>query len=195
MSGTIWIWSHLQAGLLLSAGLSLLLGATGRGRTAAVIAAGALFPLLPIDGVDLAGRLYAHSGALSLTGLVLLAVFVTRRLGGPELLPLNQRRGWRFGIVVLGLLLYPMSLGLGEFDPYGLGFAGLPLPALLAATAVLLWFTGRRPGAMLLLAVLWCWLLGLGESDNLWDYLLDLWTFLAALFIWIRRAFTSRFRD
>jgi len=44
-----------------------------------------------------------------------------------------------------------------------------------------------RPGrrywavALLLLVVLWAWLLGLGESQNLWDYLIDPWLVLYAV--------------
>ncbi len=186
MSASIWLWAHLQASLLLAAALCLLPIQSGRGRTMGAIATGLLLPLLPLDGVDLAGMLYGHVGALSLTGLALLAVFSVRRFGGPDLLPPAQRSGWQRGLILLALPLYLMALGYGAFDPYGMGFKGPLLPLALGVTALLLWFTGKRPSSLLLLAVLWCWLLGLGESDNLWDYLLDLWTVLAALLIQVR---------
>ncbi len=183
MSASIWLWAHLQASLLLTAALCLLPLRPGRSRTMGIVAAGLLIPLLPLDGLDLAGHLYGHGGAISLPGLALLAAFTVPRFGGPDLLPPAQRRGWQRALILLALPLYSMALGYGPFDPYGMGFGGPLLPLALAVTAALLWFIGNRPSALLLLAVLWCWLLGLGESDNLWDYLLDLWTLLAALWI------------
>ncbi len=188
MSVSVWLWAHLQSTLLLSALLCLAPLPPGRGRAVGIAAAALLIPLLTLGGIDLAGRLYAHSGALSLPGMTLLAAFVTHRLGGPTLLPPAEREGWLRALPLLALLLYPPSLGLGGFDPYGLGFADPGLPVILVFAALLLWFSGRRASALLLSAILWGWLLGLGESDNLWDYLLDAWTALAALAIQARSA-------
>ena len=194
MSAGIWLWAYLQAALLLTSALCLLPVQAGRGRTLGAVSAGLLLPLLPLDSVHLAGLLYGHSGALSLPGLALLAAFSVRRLGGPDLLPPTQRRGWRLGLVLLALALYPMALGLGTLDSYAMGYGDPALPIAVAVMAALLWFRGIRTSALLLLAVLWCWLLGLGESHNLWDYLLDVWTMLAALLIQSRKFIAGRRR-
>jgi hypothetical protein len=187
MSATVWIWAHLQAGLLLTFAVSRLPIRHHRGGNFAAVALGFLASLLPLGRVDLAGYLYGHSGAISITGLALLATIVLERLGGPSLLPDARRIVWHRGVLLLALLLYPMALGLGPFDPYGLGFGGLLLPLVLATAAILAWFTDSRAIALLLLAVIWGWLLKLGESDNLWDYLLDIWTVLVVLAIELRR--------
>jgi hypothetical protein len=73
----------------------------------------------------------------------------------------------------LGLALYPLTLGLGPHDPYRLGF-GDPrlLGALVALAALALVLRRLGPAALVSLAVL-AWAVDLGESRNLWDYLLD----------------------
>jgi len=76
-----------------------------------------------------------------------------------------------------------MALGWGAFDPYALGFNGLWLPLAVSAVAVLLWFGPDRVAALVILAALWCWQLGVGESNNLYDYLIDAWTLIAVLSI------------
>jgi len=181
MSISVWLWAHLQTGLLLVAGLCLLpahvRSSRGLKALAAILGLGA--PLLPLHAVDLAGLVYAHAGALCVPGLALLATFSAGRLGNPGLVPADQRSAWKWGLMVLALALYPMALGLGDFDPYGLGFSGPTLPLALCMAALWAWFGGYRHTAILLLAVLWSWLLGLGESVNLWDYLLDVWSVLA----------------
>ncbi len=85
------------------------------------------------------------------------------------------------GAATIGVLLYPTALGLGPFDPYAMGFANPLLPLLLSTAAAVVWWRGQRATAVVLLAVLGSWLLALGESQNLWDYLLDAWLWLYAL--------------
>jgi hypothetical protein len=75
-----------------------------------------------------------------------------------------------------------MALGLSAFDPYALGFAGPArgLLLVLSLLALFAWWGGR---ILLLLAILLgigAYRLGLLESSNLWDYLLDPWLAVAA---------------
>jgi hypothetical protein len=139
---------------------------------------------LPLGDPDPSAYLYAYTGALSLPTLALIVALAGRRLWSLEILPLRDRRAMLTGAAAVGLLLYPMALGLGPFDPYAMGFAGPLLPLLLAAAAAAAWWRGLRATAVVLLAVLWGWLLALGESQNLWDYLLDAWLWLYAL-LWL----------
>ena len=99
----------------------------------------------------------------------------------------------RFPVVLFfaGLALYPMALGLGYFDSYALGYQ--PWFALLVSfVAAVTWWQPQN----LVIAV---WLTGsllahffrVGESDNLFDYLLDPISFILAL-IWVTRFLISR---
>jgi len=192
MTASIWLWSHLQATLLLALLFSLLPLQGAATRRVLIPLAALALPLWPLGTIDAAGFLYGYLGALSLPGLALLGALLLRRLGGTELLTARERHWWRAALLFGALLLYPMALGLGPFDPYGLGFSGPLLPSCLAALAILAWFTALRSGALVLLAALWAWQLRLGESANLWDYLLDPWTALALLGVEIRRLLSRR---
>jgi hypothetical protein len=86
-----------------------------------------------------------------------------------------------FTITVGGLLLYPLALGLGNWDVYRLGWGapGLWLVMLLIAMVARLKKFWLLP-SLLALALLG-WTAGVLESTNLWDYLLDPWLFLMAI--------------
>jgi len=193
MSLTATLWSQLQAALLLLLPFCLLpQGLRDKPilrSAAALLALGLAF--LPLGSPQPSAWLYAYSGALSLPTLALLANLVSRRLWSREILPQPDRRLLLIGAAVAGLLLYPMALGLGPFDPYALGQTGPVLPLLAAAAAGLAWWRGRRGAALVLLAALWCWLPTLGESANLWDYLLDGWLWLYAL-TWVSFRLVTR---
>jgi hypothetical protein len=173
------LWAHGQTGLLLLA-LACLLPAPLRRLTWIVPSALAL-AWLPVAHLDLAAFVYAYSGALSVPTLVLLGGWVGRRTLGGRGLPGPERRALLLGGALAALLLYPMSLGLGGLDPYGLGYSGVTPALLLAAVTLLAWWSGLRIAPLAGLAALWAWLLGLGESANLWDYLVDGWLALGAL--------------
>lgn len=183
MSHSAAIWAHIQTALLLLLPLCLLpetlrhtrIVRTGTPLMVFVVA------LMPLEVPNPGAFLYAYAGALSIPTLSLLAALASRRLWALEILPQRDWRALLSGAAAAGLLLYPMALGLGPFDPYTLGFAGPLLPLLLAATIATAWWCGLHATAVVLLAVLWGWLTALGESQNLWDYLLDPWLWIYAL--------------
>ncbi len=182
MSLSTALWAHLQAALLLLVPICLL--PVVRRKPALRIGAPALVlaaAFLPLADSDPSTYLYAYTGALSLPALALIAAVVGRRLWSVEILSQRDRRAILTGAAAAGVLLYPMALGLGPFDPYPMGFAGPLLPLLLSAAAAVAWWHGLRATAVVLLAVLGSWLLALGESRNLWDYLLDGWLWLYAV--------------
>jgi hypothetical protein len=149
-----------------------------RARPALAVAAALAAALVPLDGLPLAGYLRGVVGDLSVTTTLLLLLRLLRPVHGLEPTSETSRAALQASAGALGLALYPMTLGLGPYDPYRLGFGD---PRLLAALAVLAALAlGARlhlPAALLSLAVL-AWAASLGESRNLWDYLLD--PFLAA---------------
>lgn len=177
MSFATGVWAYLQTVLLLIAGACLLPARlrVRRGFRFSVPTLVLPAAIVPLDGSDLTGHVYAYTGALSLPGLLLIAGFAARRLSWRELLPERERRMILFGAALAALALYPMALGLGPLDPYTMGYGGAVLPLFLGLGAAVAWWRERRWTAVLLAAVLWFWLLELGESQNLWDYLLDAW--------------------
>ena len=153
---------------------------------ALLVAAVAAVALIPLSPLPLAGSLRGVTGDLSVTTLVLLSRFVLRPVFGWEPLEARAARALRGLVAAGGLLLYPLTLGLGLWDPYTLGY-GEPwflgfLAALAAATLVL-----DLPFVTGCLAVgVLAWSVGALESRNLWDYLIDPLLFawgLSALFL------------
>ena len=150
-------------------------------------AAAAGLCLLPFDGLALWRWLLGvwPNPSLPLAGLVVAAL--VRRFGGATLLaPRDRRMAWAFGAVVgTGLYLHPMVPGLPDVYYWGwdgrvaaVGMAGLAISGLIA---------GSRLG-VLLLAALMAFALGLLESANAWDYLVDPFLWLIGLGVMAREA-------
>jgi len=155
------------------------LATLGRPWLGLVGAACAAMALLPVVPLPLAGFLRGVTGDLSVTTLVLLTRFVLRPAFDWK--PLEARSALALQCLVTagGLLLYPLTLGLGLWDPYRLGYGELWfLGALVALAAVILFFDLFFVTVCLALGVL-AWSLGVFESRNLWDHLLD-----PLVFVW-----------
>jgi hypothetical protein len=142
-------------------GLAVLAGAT------------AVAALVPIGALPVAGLLRGVIGDLSLTTLVLLLRSLARDVRGED--PVDPRATVTLqGLVTFaGVVLYPLALGLGAWDPYRLGY-GNPwfLATLLAVALAALVLDVPLVNFCIALAVL-AWGLGVCESRNLWDYLID----------------------
>jgi hypothetical protein len=139
-------------------------------------------------GQSFAAAMRALWGDPSITTLQLLILAIAGRA------PTAFARGWRAPtlIAVFSLLFYTLALGVGDFDPYRLGFHPVLLLTLLALPALLLWWRGQP---------LWLWLLafdllafaaGLLESTNFWDYLTDPLLALACIILAVRNYIISR---
>jgi hypothetical protein len=73
----------------------------------------------------------------------------------------------------LGLLLYPMALGLGAWDPYRDGYSPSWLLGVLGVLIAWCWARRNHLGLLLFAVALLGFVIDLKPSTNLWDYLLD----------------------
>lgn len=128
---------------------------------------------VPLAGSTPAQWLRSVLGDLSVFTLVLLADIAARRWWNHALLAPATRRTLLLGAVVVGVVFYPLALGLGPFDPYRLGFAPALLVGVLCLTSISAWLLRARGLAVILLLPLLAYNLHLLEADNLWNYLLD----------------------
>ena len=90
--------------------------------------------------------------------------------------------------------LYPMALGIGFFDPYGLGYGN---PWLLGGSLLLALAAcfRRLPVAALAIALaVFAWGAGWYESGNLWDYLLDPLLAIYTISVLLRQSMQALFR-
>jgi len=147
------------------------------------VAGAAALSLIPLaDGVSAAMALRALWGDPSVTTVQLLALSLVGR-------PANIGRAPAAALALCGLAFYPLALGLGDFDPYRLGYAGWPAATLVAGLGAAALFAWRRGQP------LWLWLLavdlaafaaGLPESSNFWDILFDPLLVAAAMILAVR---------
>ena len=132
-----------------------------------------LASLVPLAGPSLAGHLFGLVGGLSVSTQALLALAIASFLSGRERVLESDRRTLLASVATAAFVLYPLSLGLGGFDPYAAGYGSPYLLGLLALYALAAWFAGRYFTVAVITAALAAHLAGLMESDNLWDYLID----------------------
>lgn len=146
--------------------------------------------LVQIDGVSAVNLALAFPGSLSAATLVLCGHLLLGAMRGSlRSLPSTT---FLIGVVVAGLLLYPMAAGLGPFDPYDLGYRGLAVPILMAVVAAAGWRYDARDVSIWIAGAALLFMAGGLTSGNLWDYLIDPIAFVAAVLllsarIWARR--------
>jgi hypothetical protein len=128
---------------------------------------------VPLAGSTLAQWLRSVLGDLSVFTLVLLADIAARRWWNHTLLAPATRKTLLLGAAVIGVVFYPLALGVGPLDPYRLGFAPTLLVAALCLGSISAWLMRARGLAVILLLPLLAYNLHLLEADNLWNYLLD----------------------
>ncbi len=130
------------------------------------------FVLAPVDGLPLARWLTGVVDHWSIPLIALLVSAVWRRWSAIEFLrPADCRQAWVFGAIA-GAVLYPSALGLGAVDVFASGWqCGVLFVSMALLTAVLIW-RGSRFGLVLVLAIA-AWHVGLPESRNYWDCLVD----------------------
>ena len=132
----------------------------------------ALIVIIPFKGIPLGRWLISLNANFSIP---LVTLFLSKVLEGGLGIRLLDRKAlfgtWVFALAA-GIALYPMALGLGSFDPYGLGWGFSWLFVVLLVITLGLLFLRNRFG-IILMGCLLCYNLHLLESQNLWDYLVD----------------------
>ena len=123
-------------------------------------------------------------GELSIVSLILLAGFILWKLAGWSLLSSSTRLHIYFLILLAGVLLFPATLGLTQFDPYAFGYS-FELSLLLLSLSILYWTFNQRQMSIILLMVVAVDKAGILSSINSWDYLIDplLWLFSPVMLI------------
>lgn len=162
--------------LLLAVLLTVLLGrfvkySRQRMVVVAVLLATGLF--LPIHGLSIAQWLRSALGDFSILTLAVFSNMLAQRLFNYRLLAPATRNTLLLGVALVGVVFYPLALGVSAFDPYQLGYSPLFMSALLCLASIIAWLKTMRGLAIILLLPLIAFNLHMLESYNLWDYLLD----------------------
>ncbi|MDQ1353374.1 MAG: hypothetical protein QG657_3680 [Acidobacteriota bacterium] len=128
--------------------------------------------ITPVGGIPLARWLISLNANFSIPLTAILFAKVWQKATGKVWVDRKTLSGfWLFGIV-MGLLLYPMALGLGPYDPYSLGWKFSLLFVLIMVLTIFLLLKRTPLGIVLMLCIL-AYHLRLLESPNFWDYLID----------------------
>jgi len=136
------------------------------------------FPLvaglfLPVYGLSIAQWLRSALGDLSILTLVVFSNILAQRLFNYRLLAPATRNSLLLGVSLVGVVFYPLALGVSAFDPYQSGYSPLFMSVLLCLASIIAWLRAMRGLAIILLLPLLAFNLHMLESYNLWDYLLD----------------------
>ena len=190
-----WVAPFMVAGWAVAASLKRL-GLRNPRLLAGSVVGGWLMLVVPLTQVPLHGLIRGIMGDLSVTTLVLLGAVLFSRVTGRTLLSTQDAYRVMATALVAGAVFYPLALGLGSFDPYRLGYEAGGFAMGGSLLALLLWLKRHRTAGFIIATAILAWGVGLLESPNLWDYLLDPWLVLASmLFLGMRRLSLMRCRS
>lgn len=164
-----------QSHLSLALAIFLLFPAArwSRGRQLLLLAALLAGTGVSVHGLAIAAYPRSIIGELSSATMLWMTYAVLVQL---RLVPAVKREH-RVQIVILfgalGLILYPATLGLIQFDPYRLGYDPHVLLGLIAACVAALLYWQNQHAACLLAAATLAFVAHVQASGNYWDYLLD----------------------
>ena len=176
----------MSLGLVLCAGCLRLLGATRlslRWKKFIILVCFVLL-WLPVGVPQMPVLAYIRgiSSDLSITLLALACLGMRERLAGRPVQHDRERTAVLTAIAAAALFLYPLALGWGDWDAYRSGWGAPGMWAALLVVSVLAWVRGLRLLPTLLGVALLAWTAGMLESTNLWDYLIDPWLAIFAIF-------------
>jgi len=126
-----------------------------------------------IEQFSVAGYIRGVVADLSITTTLMLIVACYSFLFQRAVIHTEERVVAGFLLCGGGILLYPMSLGWGNFDPYYYGYYPTLLGTLLSALVLITLFKEFYLIMICLLAALLAYSFRILDSSNLWDYLID----------------------
>ena len=143
---------------------------------------------LPVGALSLPVAAYVRgiTSDLSVSLMALAALSLCGRLFGLKPFDLREHKLVFLAASVAALFLYPLALGLGDWDAYRPGWGSAAMWASLFLVCVAGWLAGFRLLPLLIALALLAWTAQLLESNNLWDYLLDPWLAFIAIFRTLR---------
>jgi hypothetical protein len=182
----------LGINLVLSAGCLRLLSWRHGSTPWTKVVTAAVFALLwyPVGPARLPLVAYVRgiSSDLSISLVAIACLGMYQRLRGLPLAAPGERMLVNLAFAAAALFLYPLALGWGDWDAYRLGWGSWPLWAALLVLSLACWAKGFRLLPALLALALLAWVAGALESTNLWDYLMDPWLAVAAIYQCIKSA-------
>ena len=131
--------------------------------------------LIPLRDQSVAHYLAGVIGSLSITSILLLCTYIIYRCRQGRLPDgfKNDLNRLYLLVGVVAIFLYPSALGLSHWDLYAEGYYPIILaPVLLAIIVLGIWLNWVFLPALLAIGFVG-YGLGLFESNNLWDYLID----------------------
>jgi hypothetical protein len=164
-----------------------------RVRVGLVLAAAAIV-LLPVNDLFVAEYMRAAIGDLSITSQVLLAAAVAAYIVDRGFIDDRNVRAIMASLAIMALLLYPMALGLTPVDPYSLGYSSAYFATALLAATLTAWHAGLYWLVACVVLAIAGYVVGILESTNLWDYLIDPLVAVYALAWTLARAACRVFR-
>lgn len=118
----------------------------------------------------------------SMTLVMLACLALLRSLSGFPAIAKREQLAVFAAVAAAAVFLYPLALGWGDWDAYRLGWGAPGMWVALLVVSLVCWLQGLRLLPMLVVVALLAWTAGLLESTNLWDYLLDPWLAIIAIF-------------
>jgi hypothetical protein len=138
--------------------------------------------------LPLAAYVRGISSDLSISLVAIACLGMYQRLFGVHLVSDRERNVLNLVFATGALFLYPLALGWGDWDSYRLGWGAPGMWAALLVLSVVCWGKGLRLLPVLIAVGLLAWVAGALESTNLWDYLIDPWIAVGAIFQCFRMA-------
>lgn len=143
-----------------------------------------LLPLIilaiPINDLPVIYYLRGAFGDLSVISFALLLSAALKNIFNVNVLESRAVDILCVFLLIIGLPFYITSLGVGQTDLYSFGYSQITVSMFLIALALLSFLKKQFNLGLLLLLPVVAFEVGLLESNNIWDYLLDPFLFIYA---------------
>ncbi|MBU3587502.1 hypothetical protein ICN30_06625 [Polynucleobacter sp. 31A-FELB] len=90
--------------------------------------------------------------------------------------------GFKVPLALIAIAFYPLALGFGMMDPYAWGYGSIGFLVAVVLFAIVCGLAGWTKGVWIFSFAIIAWAAHWHESANLWDYLLDPFLAIWALF-------------